>query len=206
MSMTESTIAAFCANTASKAPTPGGGSVAALVGALGCALAEMVAQLTAGKKAYADAAPEMERILKEGEALRGELLSLIDADCAAFGGYMRALALPKETDAEKTVRREALREAAASAANAPLRMARASARVLPLCETAVRCGNRGAVTDAMMAAMLSRAAVRSAVLNVRINLPSLGDKAAAAALEAECAALEAEALRREEEILALAAL
>jgi formiminotetrahydrofolate cyclodeaminase len=203
MSMSDKTLTAFCAETASNAPTPGGGSVAALTGALGCALAEMVASLTVGKAKFADSAPAMEEILQEGAALRAKLLALIDEDCASFGQYMSALALPKDTPAQKDARRESLRAAARAAAAAPMEMARAAAAALPLCERAVRLGNPGVVTDALMATMLARTAVRSAVLNVRINLPSIGDEAAAAALDAECARLESLAQKTEEELMAL---
>ena len=201
MSMSELTLAAFCESTASKSPTPGGGSVAALTGALGCALAEMTASLTVGKKKFESAEQEMQQLLTDGATLRRELLSLIDADCAAFGGYMAALALPKDTPEEKALRRSRLAEAARASAEAPLAMARAAAKVLPLCRTAVKKGNPGVVTDALMAAMLSRTAIRSAVLNVRINLPSLPQELAAA-METECAALEVLALDTETELLA----
>lgn len=196
------TLSEFCKITASKEPTPGGGSVAALTGALGCALSEMVANLTLGKKAYADFEEEMKNILTEGESIRTALLSLIDTDCAAYGAYMAALALPKGTEYEKANRAAALRDAAVQSAVAPLRTARCAMRIFPLAKSVIDNGNKNAVTDALMSAILARAAVRSAILNVRINLPSLDNPELSAALESECAALESAAAAYENDLLA----
>ena len=204
MEMKQLTLEDFCAKTASSAPTPGGGSVAALTGALSCALTEMVANLTVNKKGYEEVSDEMLALLNEGNSIRSTLLSLIDADCAAYGGYMAALGLPKNTEEEIAARKAALQKAAIASAVAPLQMARTAIRILPLCQAVTERGNKNAVTDALMSAMLARTAVRSAILNVRINLPSLGNNELAAALESECKAMEATAAAYETDIFSKA--
>lgn len=204
MEMKKLTLEEFCAGTASSDPTPGGGSVAALAGALGCALSEMVANLTLGKNGYEDVQGEMASLLKEGEAVRETLLSLIDSDCAAYGGYMAALKLPKETDEEKALRKVALQKAAIASAVAPLQIARTAIRILPLCQAVTERGNKNVVSDALISAMLARTAVRSAIINVRINLSSVGNAELAAALESECKALEATAVAYETDIFSKA--
>ena len=203
MPMRNLTLREFCAQTASKSPTPGGGSVSALTGALAAALAEMVASLTVAKAGFESVQDEMCDLLSEGETLRDAFFSLIDADCAAFGSYMDALAMPKTAEEERAARRIALQEAARRSAEAPLEMARCAMQVMPLAEKALTHGNKMAASDARIAAILARAAVRAAVTNVRVNLPSLGDEALAAEMERECAELEAKAEQREAEILAL---
>ncbi len=203
MPMRDLTLREFCAQTASKAPTPGGGSVSALTGALAAALAEMVASLTVAKAGFEAVQDEMCDLLSEGETLRDAFFSLIDADCAAFGSYMDALAMPKTAEEERAARRIALQEAARRSAEAPLEMARCAMQVMPLAEKALAHGNKMAASDARISAILARAAVRAAVTNVRVNLPSLGDEALAAEMERECAELEAKAAQRETEILAL---
>ncbi len=203
MAMRELTLGEFCAQTASRAPTPGGGSVSALVGALAAALAEMVASLTVAKAGFESVHEEMCELLSSGEMLRDAFYSLIDADCAAFGSYMDALRMPKETEEDRACRKDALHAAALRAAEAPLEMARCSLRVMPLAEKALRLGNPMAASDARIAAILARSAVRAALINVRVNLPSLGDAALAAEMESECAAMEARAKALEEEILGI---
>jgi len=203
MPMCDNSLREFCQQTASSAATPGGGSVSALVGALGASLAEMVASLTVKKAGFESVQEEMFDLLSEGESLRDALLTLIDADCAAFGSYMEALAMPKGTEEERAARRAELQAAARRSAEMPMEMARCSMRVMPLVKSALALGNPMAASDARMAAILVRAAVRSAVINVRVNLPALGDEALAAGMEAECAALEEQAAEQEAAILSM---
>jgi len=205
MQMQDRTLRDFCAETASKSATPGGGSVAAAVGALGAALAQMVASLTVDKAGFEAVREEMRQVLEEGTRLRRRLLDHIDEDCAAYRGYMQALSLPKATEEEKAARRAALRAAAKTATDVPISIAEDALATMPLTQAVVLRGNRSAVTDGAMAALLARVAIRSAVLNARINLPALGDAALAAQYEAQCVRLEAEAEEQERAILAAAA-
>ena len=189
--------------TASDAPAPGGGSISALAGALGAALASMVGSLSLGKKGYEDVQEEMTALAAEGRTLMGELLAAMDAGTEAFNGYMAALALPKGTEEEKAARRAAMQKGLKEAALVPLSTARLAARVFPIAEAAVRRGNKNAVTDGMVAALMARAAVLGSLLNVRINLASIRDEAFVAEQRAACAALQELALAEEAKILAL---
>ena len=203
MKMCDLSVSALLDLTASDAPAPGGGSISALAGALGAALASMVASLTLGKKGYEDVQEEMTALSAEGKALMDELLAAMDADTEAFNGYMAALALPKSTDEEKAARREAMQKGLKEAALVPLATARLAARVFPLAEAAVRRGNKNAVTDGMVAALTARSAGLGSLLNVRINLASIRDEAFVAEQKAACAELQALALAEEAKILAL---
>ncbi len=203
MKMCDLSVSALLDLTASDAPAPGGGSISALAGALGAALASMVASLSLGKKGYEDVQEEMTALSAEGKALMDELLAAMDADTEAFNGYMAALALPKSTDEEKAARRAAMQKGLKEAALVPLATARLAARVFPLAEAAVRRGNKNAVTDGMVAALTARSAVLGSLLNVRINLASIRDEAFVAEQKAACAELQVLALAEEAKILAL---
>ena len=195
------TVEEFTARTASSAPVPGGGSVAALAGALAVALSEMVANLTIGKAKYAGVEEEMRKLAEKGAELRGELLEGIRKDSTSFGLYMEAFAMPKTTEEEKAVRREAMQRGLRAATEAPLAIAEAAARIFPIAEAVVLRGNTGAVTDGLMSAMLARTAVLSALLNVKINLGSIKEEAFAAATAARIEELEKLALHYEKQIL-----
>lgn len=197
------TLAEFCAATASSAPAPGGGGVAALTGALAAALSEMVAQLTRSKKGYETVCGEMDRAIADAAVLREELLGAIERDRACFTAYMDALSLPKATDTEKECRAQALQQAAKFAAEAPLAAAESAAKVLPIAACMVRLGNKNLVTDGLISAMLARTAVQSALLNVKINLGSIKDAAYTDALRQRITMLEADAIRQEAAVLAL---
>ncbi len=169
------TLPDFVAELASPSPAPGGGSVGALGGALAAGLVSMVGGLTVGREKYAAASAEMARVRDEAKAAAAELLELIDRDAAAFGAYMAALKLPKATDAQKAERARAMRSAAKGAVEAPLRTLELSARAARLALTAIRLGNRNAVSDAAAAGQFARAAAITAAYNVRINLPLVKD-------------------------------
>lgn len=191
----------FAARTASSAPVPGGGSVAAFTGALAAALSEMVANLTIGKAKYADVEDEMRRLAADGSKLRQELLEGIRKDSTSFGLYMEAIAMPKSTEEEKALRREAMQRGLIAATEAPLAIAESAAKVFPIAEAVVLRGNAGAVTDGLVSAMLARTAVLSALLNVKINLGSIKEEAFAAATAARVKELEELALGSEQKIL-----
>ena len=190
--------------TSSTAPVPGGGSVSALCGAFAAALSAMVAGLTSGKKGYETVWSEMDEIAAKGEELQQKLLAAMDADAASFDGFMKALSLPRDTEEEKAKRRAAMESALKGASLAPLNTARLAAKVFPLAESAVSSGNKNAVTDGLVAAMLARTAVLGALLNVKINLGSIKDKDFADELRRVCTQLQEQAVREESRILDLA--
>jgi len=160
----------FLEALASDSPTPGGGSVAALAGALGAALASMVANLTIGKKKYVDVEDDMKAVLQKTEALRLELAQLIDEDAAAFGKVMKAMKLPKETDEEKAARKTAMQASLIDAATVPLAVMEKCVDVIRLSKGVAEKGNKNAVSDAGVAALMGRAGAHAARLNVLINL------------------------------------
>ena len=163
-------LSGFLGELASGSPTPGGGSVAALCGALGAALNSMVANLTIGKKKYADYDAEMKEALAGAETLRLELTQMIDEDAAVFNKVMVALKMPKETDAEKASRKTALQQALVDAATVPLAVMEMCVGVIRTAKPVAEHGNVNAVSDAGVAALVARAGVHAAGLNVRINL------------------------------------
>ena len=175
---------------AGTSPTPGGGSAAALAGALAGALAAMVGRLTSSRKAYAAVAPEFEQLTREADDLRAALRRLVDDDAAAYDVVTAAYRLPKEPERAAQVRQAAIEEALLGAAAVPLQTARAVAGVARLARRAAQAGNRNAVADAGVAALLAEAAVRGAVYNVRINVTGLSDPSRGGALLAEADELE----------------
>jgi glutamate formiminotransferase/formiminotetrahydrofolate cyclodeaminase len=174
-------------------PTPGGGSASAYSGAMGAALVAMVARLTMGKKKYADVQDLMQNLLVKAEQLQAELLEDVSKDAAAFEAVMAAYRLPKESPEEQAKRQAAIEAATLAAAQAPLQVARKAVQVLSLAERAVALGNVNAISDGAVGAALARTALTGAGYNVRINLPGLKDRQAAAELLAELAELERQA-------------
>ena len=177
MTLTDKPVTEFIDQLASKAPTPGGGSTAALAGAIGAALVSMVCNLTIGKKGYEAAEEPMSGLLRRSESLRARLMALVEEDVAAFGAYSRAMKLPKETDDDRAARTAAIQAALKEATRVPLEIARAAAEVIDLCRPCAENGYKWAVSDAGVAVLVAEAAVRAAALNVLINLGSLKDEA-----------------------------
>lgn len=202
MDMKNMTLEVFCASTASNEPAPGGGSVAALAGALAASLAEMVAQLTIGKKGYETTAEEMTSLIPQAAALRAELLDEITRDSTSFNAYMEALTLPKETEEQKAARRQAMQNALKKAAEVPLNVASVAAKIMPMAAVLVKKGNSNAVTDGLVAAMMTRTAVLGALLNVKINLGSIKDEKYVAEMNAKIHQLETDIIRDEAAVLA----
>ena len=190
MELVRLSVAEFAALTASDAPAPGGGSVSALAGCLSAALAEMVANLTIGREKYSTAQECMEELLRALPDIRLELLNAVDADSRAFDRYMAALAMPKATQEEKALRRNAMQEGLKEAALVPLSVARAAVSLFPHLEKAVTLGNPNAVTDGMVGTMLARTCALGAIFNVRVNLSSIHDEGFVAELSKECDALQ----------------
>jgi glutamate formiminotransferase/formiminotetrahydrofolate cyclodeaminase len=184
-------ITTFFDQVASPSPTPGGGTVAAFVGALAACLPVMVANLSIGKKKYAAQEGELRQLKREAEALRGELLGLARTDGEAFDAVLRAGRLPQATAAETAERELALARANLEAARVPLRTAGACLQVMELAGRAAKWGNPNAVTDAGVAGLLARAAAEGALLNVEINLKSVPPSADKQAVEMDLHRLQA---------------
>ena len=165
----------FLAELNSPAPTPGGGAVAGLCGAMAAALAGMVAHLTVGKPKFAKAEFEMQKLLQDAAACQMELLRLAEEDQRVFAPIVEAYKLPKNTEEEEAERHAAIEEAAKAAALVPLAVAQQAEKVMRLAQTAVQRGNPGLVTDGAAACLLARAVIRISSYNVRVNLNLIRD-------------------------------
>ena len=203
MILTDLTVKGFLAETAGQEPVPGGGSISALNGSIAAALAEMVANLTIGKKKYVEVEAEMQTIATEAAAIQKELVLDIDRDSDAYNKVFAAFKLPKETEEEKAVRSAQIQEMTKYAASVPMEVARRVHSLLPLIEAVVAKGNQNAITDGCVAMMCARTAIIGALLNVRINLTSIKDEDFVKTHTEEANAIEANAIRREAEILAI---
>ncbi|WP_462353696.1 glutamate formimidoyltransferase [Alistipes timonensis] len=195
------TCKAFAGETASESPAPGGGSIAAYMGALGAALGTMVANLSSHKAGWDDRWEEFSDWAEQGQSVLSELLHLVDEDTAAFNRIMAVFAMPKSTDEEKAARSAALQEATLYAMEVPLRTMKAASRVFPIVRAMASEGNPNSVSDAGVGALAARSAVLGACLNVKINAAGPKDRVKADALVAEANALAAEAERLEAEVL-----
>ena len=173
--LTDRTVSQFLDELASNSPAPGGGSVAALAGAVGAALSSMVCNLTVGKKKYADVQTEMTAVLQETEKLRKELTLLIDKDTEAFNAVMAAFGLPKGTEQEQKARAAAVLEATKSATMIPLQVMTVCQQALLHTLIVAQKGNKNSASDAGVAALMLQAGCSGAALNVRINLNGLSD-------------------------------
>ncbi len=195
------TVKGFARETASESAAPGGGSISANMGALGAALATMVANLSAHKRGWDDRWKEFSDVAEKGQAVMEELLALIDEDTAAFDRIMDCFSMPKGTEEEKAARAAALEEATLYAAQVPLRTMEASLKALPLALEMAQKGNPASASDAGVAALAAVAGIRGAQLNVRINAAGLKDQAAAAPLLARAEAIVKEAQALETQVL-----
>src|SRR5919204_875747 len=184
----ELSVRDFSAQLASKQPTPGGGSAAALAGALGAALVSMVCNFTVGRERYADVEEEMQGVLRRSEQLRGELERAVDDDVAAYGSYAEAQKMPRDSDEDREARDAALRAALRESPVVPLGVAERCAELLPLALRAAELGNRFLISDAAVGAELAAAARASAELNVRLNLAGVDDEELATGVRERLAA------------------
>ena len=174
-STAETSITTWLDALASGSPTPGGGAAAALVGALGAALVSMVARFTIDRPKYAAVQDEVAGLLARGDAVRLTLLALVDADAQAYGAVAQAYRLPRGDDGERTTRDVAIQAALIDATEVPLQIGAAAFEVAQLARMISQIGNRSVLTDAGGAALLAEAALRTALLNVDINLTMLHD-------------------------------
>lgn len=169
--LVDRTLRAFSDDLASDAPVPGGGSTAAYAGALGAALAAMVARI-ATKKSDDEA---LRDYITEMDHLRTDFLRLVDDDSAAYGRVAEAMKLPRSTDAEKKARTERMQAALLAASRVPLEIAKTSRRLLEACERGIAKAPAAAVSDIGVGALMAEAALRGAAMNVMINLSSVKD-------------------------------
>lgn len=182
-------------------PVPGGGSVAALNGAVASALTAMVAGLTIGKKGYEEHEELMKHISRLSIRQQELFVEYIDRDSEAYDHVFGCFKLPKSTDEEKAARSAAIQEATRFAALVPMQVARNACELMEIIADVARLGNQNAITDACVAMMAARSAVLGALLNVRINLGSLKDKTFVDELKREADHLEQLACMREKELL-----
>lgn len=186
------------------APAPGGGSVAALCGALSVALSSMVGALTHGKKGYEESFGEMEEAGIEGQRMKEQFLADVDRDTAAFNRVMDAMRLPKKTDEDKTARAAAIEEATKEATLVPLQVLGRTLEAARLARSVVEKGNRNSISDAGVAALAARTAAEGAYLNVRINLPGIEDASFKKKTLSEAEKIRSEVVLHTEETVRLA--
>ncbi len=194
-------VSTFSDAVAAATPTPGGGSVAALVGALGAALTQMAAGLTVGRKRYLDVSEEAGHILDEADSIRRQLAAAIAQDAAAFEAI---LAVVRNKELGEDAKSEALEAATVHAGGVPLMVARLARDAARLASRIAEVGNVNAATDAAVGAIMARAAVHGAGLNVKVNGTSLKDRERATTWSAEVDALIAEAEQVAAEAVAVA--
>jgi formiminotetrahydrofolate cyclodeaminase len=176
--MIEFTLAQFLDQLASSAPTPGGGSAAAMIGATSAALISMVCNVTLGKKGSTETVlREMQSVLAASEKLRARLTGMVQEDVSAFNELMQAYRLPKATDEEKTQRTARIQLTLKKATQAPLDCAMVCAEVIAVARRAAEHGFSGVISDVGVGVLAAQAAMRSASLNVEINVPNLEDRA-----------------------------
>ena len=185
MKLIDKTVAAFTEELASPAPVPGGGGASALAAAIGVSLGDMVGELTVGKRKYADVEEELQSLMARAQALRIRFLELVDADAAAFAPLAKAYGIPKEDPNRAQIMEEALK----TACSVPMDIMRACAEAIDIIEEFAAKGSRLAVSDAGCGAILCKAAMQAAALNVFINTKSMKDLSCKAALEEEADAL-----------------
>lgn len=201
----EKSVKDFVEAVASKAPAPGGGSVAALTGGLGSALTAMVGNLTIGRKAYEALDEEKKKMLDvnfdEAMKLVERLNELVDEDTRSFNGVMAAFKMPKETDEEKAARSKAIQEATKEALEVPLDTAQRCLDVLKLQKAFAEYGNPNAITDIGVGALLGYSGLEGALFNVRINLSGIKDQEYVAKISKECEEIMNEGNSLKEEVL-----
>ena len=196
-------IRKYIDDASSGQPTPGGGSIAAMAGALAGSMMNMVSNFTVGKKAYQAVESKVQRILDEGSRLTEEMLRLAVEDTEAYAEVSKAYGLPKQTEEEKTARSQAIQEACKMALQIPSKVMTAGQQMLTLLCELVDIGNKNLITDTGVSALMSLAAVESAILNVRINLLFIKDDAFVkgkndwiSQLEADCKAKQAMVMKK----------
>ncbi|MFO8077343.1 MAG: glutamate formimidoyltransferase [Thermoplasmatota archaeon] len=201
--LASSSVDGFLSNLSSSSPAPGGGSVAALSGALAAALSSMVCNLTFGKKKYEDVQDDIKNVVKKSEMLRKKLTDLIDEDTTAFNDVMKAFKMPKDTDEQKKKRSEAIQKGYKKAAMVPLKTAQICKQTLDVAEVVAEKGNTNSITDAGVAALMGQAGVHAASLNVKINLESIKDTSFVKETTQQLSSIESNAMKKKDNILSI---
>ncbi len=199
----EHTIQEFADVLASSSAMPGGGTAAALAGALGAALTSMVSNLTIGKEKYKDVEADLQALLPQTEELRAQLLKMMDADADSYTQMMAAYRLPRETDEQKAARSAAIQAATIYATKVPLQMMELCTQVVKLALPVAEKGNMNAVTDAGCGALLAEAALNCAAFNIKINLRSIKDASFAAEAEGALERLTRETQAAKDEVVSI---
>jgi len=199
--LSELQITEFLSRTASSDPVPGGGSVSALGAAIAAALSEMVASITVRRKGYEIYEKEMLEVVQKARDLRKKLVEDIDRDSDAYSQVLAAFKLSNDTEEHKKKRSQAVQDGLKQAALIPLGVAKDASKLLDLAGKVVTKGNKNAVTDAAVAAMMARTAILGACLNVKINLKSIKDLSFVKDVMGQVRELELRVARREKNIL-----
>ena len=181
MKLIDNTVTSFTEVLASPAPVPGGGGASALAGAIGIALGDMVGELTVGKKKYADVEEDVKALMVRAQSLRRKFLDLVDGDAEAFAPLAKAYGIPKDDPDRERIMEEALN----TACGVPMEIMRACAEAIGIIGEFAEKGSRLAVSDAGCGAVLCKAAMQAASLNIYINTKSMKDRGTAQALEEE---------------------
>lgn len=200
MKLTDMTLTKFTDVLASSAPAPGGGSAAALEGAIGAALTHMVAALTVGKKKYAEHDALMQELMAKAEAVQNTFVDVIERDTQAFNKVSAVFTMPKETDEEKAARAAAMQEALKASTMTPFEMMTCSLEALELTHSALGKSNVSAASDLGVAALSLKAAVQGAWLNILINIGGIKDEAFVQQYRSQGEAILAKALPMADEV------
>jgi len=196
------TLTDFCHETASESPAPGGGSISAYMGALGAALAAMDANLSSHKRGWDERWEEFSQWAEKGKTFYEELLKMVDEDTNAFNKIIEAFGLPKKTDEEKAIRKQAIHDATKYAIEVPFKTMQLCYQCMEVCQAMVETGNPNSITDAGVGALAARSGVKGAFLNVKINAKDLEDRAFVERILSEGTAIEQKTEQLEKEILA----
>jgi formiminotetrahydrofolate cyclodeaminase len=188
---------------ASNEPTPGGGSVSAMVACFGVAMTAMVCNLTLGKEKFKDVEPQVQEIVDTSYGLLKKLEELVDADMSDFGDFMATLRMPKGTDEEKAARTAAMQKALKSATDTPMEIARVCLKALEITDKLAPIGNKMAISDAGVAAVVAEAALNGVLLSADINLPMIKDEEYVKKTVAEKEQMVAEAKRLRDKAFAV---
>ncbi|HDP36896.1 MAG TPA: methenyltetrahydrofolate cyclohydrolase [Candidatus Atribacteria bacterium] len=199
--LVDKSVESFLGELASRAPVPGGGSVAALSASLASALTEMVANLTIGRKGFKEVEEEMRQITQEASDYREKFLKDIDKDAEAFNKVINAFKLPKNTPEEIENRKQIIQKEFKNAALVPLEVAKDAVKLMEFTLKVVEKGNKNAISDGAVAAMMARTSVLGALYNVKINLQSIKDVDFVSRISKQVHKLESKAIEEEKKIL-----
>lgn len=194
-------IKTFLDSLASESATPGGGSVAALTGAMSAALISMVSNLTVGKEKYQHLEDDIKLLLQKSESLRAKLEELMEKDVEVFNQLMAIMKLPRNNEEEKKIRNQKMQIALIEAAKVPLEVARKSKELIDICQEIADKGNKNAISDAGVAVILAEAAFDSAIINVKINLNMIKDEKTNNSLTEEINNLNASVKGKKDKVL-----